>query len=86
MGVAVTKVSRDALDWSLPILQAFGGLLSVNYPSWYGDLCEVRFVTTEVPDDDEHPVTVVMRQALDGSTLTITATLVRVADDNEIGG
>ena len=75
MGIAVAKVSREALSSCLPILNAFGGLISVNYPAWCGDFCEVRFVTTEVPDEGEHLVTVEMKQAVDGPTVTLTATL-----------
>lgn len=74
MGIAVAKVSRDALDTCLPILNAFGGLVSVHYPSWYGDPCEVRFVTAAVPDG-EHPVSVELKQQVDGPTVTLTATL-----------
>lgn len=75
MGIAVAKVTREALDMCLPILQAFGGLVSVHYPAWHGDPCEVRFITTAVPDDGEHPVRVTMRQEVDGNTVSLIAAL-----------
>lgn len=53
MGIAVAEVTRDELTNCLPILSAFGGLVSVHYPAWHGDPCVVRFVTTEVPDEGE---------------------------------
>lgn len=75
MGIAVVKVSREALDRCLPIINIFGGLVSVSYPVFYGDPCDVRFVTTEVPEAGEHPVEIEMSQTIDGPTVTLSATL-----------
>jgi hypothetical protein len=80
MGVAVLKVSREMIDTALPILQAFGGLISVNYPQRWGDPCEVRFVSRAVPDEGEHRVKATFTHNVEGATATTSVTISVIAD------
>ena len=75
MGIAVAELQNEALESFLPILRAFGGLVSVHYPRRPSDGCTVRFVTTAVPDDGEHEVIVEFSQSVKGATVTWTTTL-----------
>lgn len=74
MGIAVVKVSREMLAESLPILSGLGALVSVQYPAFYGDPCEVRIATGAVPDG-EHLMRATMTRSVDELTATLSCRL-----------
>ena len=62
MGIAVVKVTREVLNDSLTLLSCVGSLISVHFPTFYADPCEVRLASGDVPDGEHEAVAEVTRQ------------------------